>query len=114
MQHHSNLDALLHPDQAFERPMDIVNDSDLTIAEKRAILASWASDACAVEAMSELGRPTATCVVKFDDIIDALRALDRQAKFQTVPHYRRVLAERTQGVFNRSQRPKTDGLANLS
>jgi hypothetical protein len=40
-------DDLLHPAQAFEH-RDVVHDPDLTINEKRAILASWASDACAV------------------------------------------------------------------
>jgi len=44
-----DLNALLHPAQAFAHPSDVVNDPDLTLNEKRAILASWASDACAVE-----------------------------------------------------------------
>jgi hypothetical protein len=45
---------LLHPAQAFEHPSDVVNDPDLTLNEKRAILASWASDACAPEAAPRL------------------------------------------------------------
>ena len=49
-----DLDELLHPAQAFRRPSDVVNDPDLTLNEKRAILASWASDACAIEAAPEL------------------------------------------------------------
>jgi hypothetical protein len=44
------LDELLHPAQAFQHPREVVNDPDLSLNEKRAILASWASDACAVEA----------------------------------------------------------------
>ena len=44
-----DLDDLLHPAQAFSHPSDVVNDPDLTLNEKRAILASWASDACAIE-----------------------------------------------------------------
>jgi hypothetical protein len=52
-----DLDALLHPAQAFEHPSEVVNDSDLTLNEKRAILASWASDACAIEAV-----PTLRCL----------------------------------------------------
>jgi len=43
-----DLDDLLHPAQAFSHPADVVNDPDLTLNEKRAILASWASDACAI------------------------------------------------------------------
>jgi hypothetical protein len=49
-----DLDALLHPARGFAHPMDVARDPDLTLNEKRAILASWASDACAVEAAPEL------------------------------------------------------------
>ena len=77
-----DLNQLLHPAQAFGHPSEVVDDPDLTLNEKRAILASWASDACAVEAAPELrvspGRPP----VRFDDIIDALRTLDKQANGQ--------------------------------
>ena len=52
-----DLDKLLHPAQAFELPQQVVDDPDLTLNEKRAILASWASDACAVEALPALRRP---------------------------------------------------------
>ena len=45
-----DLDSLLHPAQAFDHPSAVVEDPDLTLNEKRAILASWASDACAIEA----------------------------------------------------------------
>src|ERR1700683_4549287 len=46
---------LLHPAQAFESPAAVLKDPDLIINEKRAILASWASDACAVEAAQICG-----------------------------------------------------------
>ena len=86
-----DLDELLHPAQAFEHPTDVVNDPDLTLNEKRAILASWASDACAVEAMPEL-RSAPRGVVRFDDIMEALRTLDRQAGLaNATPHYRRTV-----------------------
>jgi hypothetical protein len=52
-----DLDNLLHPVQAFAHPRDVVHDSDLALNEKRAILASWASDACAVEATPTLRWP---------------------------------------------------------
>ena len=48
-----DLDALLHPARAFAHPMDVVRDPDLTLNEKRAILASWASDACAVDGKND-------------------------------------------------------------
>jgi hypothetical protein len=44
-----DLDDLLHPAQAFGHPSEVLNDPDLSLNEKRAILASWASDACAIE-----------------------------------------------------------------
>ena len=73
------LDRLLHPAGAFRTPMDVVRDPDMTIQEKRAILASWASDACAVEAAPDLRRPPSAPIVRFDDIMDALKALDGEA-----------------------------------
>jgi hypothetical protein len=98
-----DLDTLLHPAQAFTHPSQVVKDPDLTLAEKRAILASWASDACAVEAPPALRRAPGTPAVRFDDIMDALRTLDREAEkqYQPKPHYRRVLARRIPGVFGR-------------
>src|SRR3954468_12385161 len=73
------LDLLLHPAGAFRTPMEVVNDPDMTIQEKRAILASWASDACAVEAAPDLRQPTGPPPVRFDDIMDALKRLDGEA-----------------------------------
>ena len=96
-----DLDALLHPAQAFEHPMKVVDDPDLTLAEKRAILASWASDACAADATPALRQPPGSPRrVEFDDVMDALRALDRAGE-RPRPHYRRVLAQRRPGVFGR-------------
>jgi hypothetical protein len=75
-----DLKTLLHPAQAFAHPFDVVDDSDLTLAEKRAILASWASDACAVEAAPNLRRaPGSAATVSIDEVLDALRVLDLQA-----------------------------------
>ncbi len=71
-----NLDYLLRPAGAFRTPMEVVNDPDMTVQEKRAILASWASDACAVEAAPDLRRPTPGPLVRFDEIMDALKRLD--------------------------------------
>ena len=48
----------------------------LTVNEKRAILASWASDACAMQAVPTLRRlPGGKRPVHFDEVMDALRAL---------------------------------------
>ena len=91
-----DLTALLHPAQAFAKPMDVVDDLDLTLSEKRAILAAWASDACAVEATPSLRSAAGRSIAQFDEIMDALRELDRLAaeRSKPLPHYRRVLARR--------------------
>jgi hypothetical protein len=73
-----DLEQLLHPAAAFDRPQDVVDDPDLTLNEKRAILSSWASDACAVESQPNLRLPPgARAAVTFDEIAEALRALDQ-------------------------------------
>ena len=88
-----DLDGLLHPAQAFEHPSNVVNDPDLTLNEKRAILASWASDACAIEAAPALRcAPGGKKPVRFDDVMEALRTLDKQAQYgDAAARYRRVL-----------------------
>lgn len=74
------LETLLHPAGAFAHPLDLVADPDLTLNEKRAILASWASDACAVEAAPALRRaPGSREAVSVDAILEALRELDKAA-----------------------------------
>ena len=101
-----DLNDLLQPAQAFQHPMKVVNDPGLTLSEKRAILSSWASDACADEAASALHcAPGAGTPVTFDDVMDALRMLDRIAapELKPIPHYRRVLEHRRPGVFGRKQ-----------
>jgi len=75
-----DLDALLHPARAFAHPNDVLADPALTLQEKRAILASWASDACAVEAAPALRcLPGGSRHVSFDDVMDALMELDRRS-----------------------------------
>ena len=49
--------ALLHPGTVFEHPKDVVAHPCLTLAEKRAILASWASDASAIASCPALRAP---------------------------------------------------------
>jgi hypothetical protein len=81
----ADIDALLHPARAFKHPMEVARDPDLTLYEKRAILSSWASDACAVEDVPGLRQLAGTGQVKFDDIIDALRELDSELKQRVRP-----------------------------
>ena len=102
-----DLDALLHPANAFAHPMDVVRDEDLTFNEKRAILASWASDACAIEAAPDLRVNSSRSVVRWDDIMDALRSLDKETEnnAKPLPHYKRVLARKDAGLLG-MRRPR--------
>ena len=86
-----DVDELLHPASAFAHPSEVVNDPDLTLNEKRAILASWASDACAIEAAPELRSCPSGTSVRFDEIMEALRTLDKESNGH---NYRRVLHKR--------------------
>jgi hypothetical protein len=106
-----DLDALLHPAKAFTHPLDVVHDCDLTLNEKRAILASWASDACALEAAPDLRVTTSGQVVRWNDIMDALRTLDREAYGvgKPLPHYKRVLAQKGAGLLGKRLRSRDSG-----
>ena len=62
-----DLNAILHPGSVYEHPRDVVADPSISLGKKRAILASWASDASAI----------ASCPpVAIDDILEALCELD--------------------------------------
>ncbi len=99
-----DLTNFLHPAAAFRTPMDVVADPDLTLQEKRAILASWASDACAVEAAPDIRRPPSSGPpVRFDDIMDALKQLDGEAAGK--PNYGKLVsrARRWKDLYRRDR-----------
>lgn len=74
-----DLRRLLQPNRYFRHPRDVVRDLSLTRSEKRAILSSWAAGTCAIESIPALRRGSAR-VVRFDEVIDALRDLDQKPK----------------------------------
>jgi hypothetical protein len=96
-----NLDDLLHPARAFAHPGDVVRDPDLSLNEKRAILASWASDACALEAAPELREIPGGRRVRFDEIMECLRELDRQANDSMPGAARSLRKRRLRGLLRR-------------
>ena len=72
-----DLNAILHPGSVYDHPRDVVADAKLSISEKRAILASWASDAAAVTSNPALREiPGSRRVVTVDEVLAALAALD--------------------------------------
>jgi hypothetical protein len=73
----AEIDALLHPARQYQSPAEVLADPSLTPSERRAILSSWASDACAVKSMPSLQRaPFSARPATFDQVMDALAQLD--------------------------------------
>ncbi|MWV23303.1 hypothetical protein FVE89_15135 [Methylobacterium sp. 2A] len=71
-------EAFVAPGDVFRHPREVLTYPGLSTPEKRAILASWASDARAIESS-----PTLRCLpgcraepVPIDEILAALQALD--------------------------------------
>ena len=72
-----DLNTILHPGSVFDHPRDVLSDATLSRAEKRAILASWASDAAAVASCPSLRAiPGTRRAVSIDEILEALSSLD--------------------------------------
>lgn len=72
-----DLDRLLTPSRHYSHPQDVLADANVSMQEKRAILASWVSDACSVPSKPSLRQlPGVATPVAFDDIMEALRSLD--------------------------------------
>lgn len=62
--------------QPYGHPDEVLEDARLSTDEKRALLASWASDANAVPHLPMLRQLPDGSVVKVEDIFRALKALD--------------------------------------
>ncbi|MBR0695833.1 hypothetical protein [Bradyrhizobium lablabi] len=72
-----DFNSLLHPGSVFAHPRDVVAHPELSLAEKRAILASWASDATAIASCPSILAPQGLkAPVTIDEILEALCALD--------------------------------------
>jgi hypothetical protein len=76
-----DLNVILHPGLVFDHPRDVLADTTLSRAQKRAILASWASNAAAVTSRPSLRTiPGTKGVVPIDDILEALSSLDNSPR----------------------------------
>jgi len=68
--------SILKRRQRYDHPRDVLATA-LDADEKRAILASWASDLFAVESRPDLRKPPGIRVpIRFQDSLDALQGLD--------------------------------------
>lgn len=71
------LGALFHPAAHYASPSAVLDDGNLSTAEKRIILSSWASDMYAVESHPALREiPGMDQPIRLADILAALRKLD--------------------------------------
>jgi hypothetical protein len=69
--------ALFHPAAHYDSPDEILSDPQLSDAEKRIILSSWASDIFTVESCPGLRDiPGMGHTLRLADILNALRQLD--------------------------------------
>jgi hypothetical protein len=69
--------ALFHPAAHYNSPAEVLADPNLSDAEKRIILSSWASDMYAVESCPALRDiPGVRNSIRLADILSALRQLD--------------------------------------
>lgn len=100
-----DLNDLLHPAQAFAHPGDVVGDPDLTLHEKRAILSAWAAQSCARDA-AQVRDHSGGKRVEFDDVIDALRALDK-GENSPLQKYQRLIRRRM--ILDRPRMPDNRG-----
>jgi len=93
----------------FAHPDEVLRDGELSIEGKRALLASWASDAFSIENAPSLRQLGSGMVVRVDDIMEALKTLDepcREAAFtMSRSHARRV---RKPIARRRNSRPQDD------
>lgn len=72
------------PLSRFHGPFDVARHPSLEPEVKRAILASWASDAAAVEGRPALRKPRQLKKpVPVDDVLAALRSLDGRKEART-------------------------------
>ncbi|GJD60278.1 hypothetical protein MPEAHAMD_0414 [Methylobacterium frigidaeris] len=94
--------ALVAPGDVFRHPRELLAHPRLSRAEKRAILASWASDACALE-----NAPGLRCLVgcraepvPVDAVLGALAELDRGSSRReaVTPATRRRPSQRRSGA----------------
>ena len=102
------MEQVLHPGRAYERPGQVVADTRISLAERRAILSSWASDACAVDSNPLLRQPPCSSEpVTFEEIMDALAELDRIDRNRQERHTQRPLPFKRAGAVASQRKVRT-------
>ena len=107
-----DIGRLLQPANAFADPMAVVDDQDLTLTEKRAILS--VVGVRRPQRRDDVARRRRRQPVRFDDVMDALKELDRRyGDLKSRPRYRRILERRMPGVFGREDDTDKPGRAKV-
>jgi hypothetical protein len=110
MTHHESLQLQRSRGAAiYIHPDDVASDPELTLAEKRALLASWISDARAVENVPSLRRLDSGAVVEVDAILRALVLLDERAPDRRANCKRQPPLARRRSVISRWLRRPSPG-----
>ena len=98
---------LLHPATHFDHPHDVLMADNISKDEKRAILASWASDMCAIESMPAWRcYPGTQRIVSYDEVLATLKALDGDDQS--------TAAQKTVASFNDSKNRRRRTLSHQS
>jgi hypothetical protein len=95
----------------FVHPEEVLGDHTLTLADKRSLLASWASDALGVEDSPSLRQLPSGAVVRVDDIMAALKSLDlHETRHEASPTFSQSFARRRSkpAVRRRNVGPQDD------
>lgn len=71
-----NASMISEDDWVFTSPNDVLLNPQMTLAEKKELLARWASDACAVTDASALRQLPSGAIVRLSDILASLQKLD--------------------------------------
>lgn len=88
---------LTNPAAGFAHPDDVVEDTVMTLAEKREMLAEWVSDANAVPDRPWLRQLESGFQVPVREIVEALKSLDEMER-----------TSRVQRVTRAGRKPSTD------
>ena len=90
----------------FAHPDEVVSDRELSVEDKRSLLASWVSDAFSVEDSPSLRQLASGAVVRVDDIMAALKSLD-EPSHEAAFTVSRSFARRGRKPVARRRRPRT-------
>lgn len=103
-------DLLSYKSQTFAHPQEVLDDQESMPADKRALLASCASDALAVESSPALRQLPSGAAVRVDDVMASLRSLDRNESRRCELEWTffRSFARRPRKTVSRRDRPYDD------